>query len=120
VFAACGRWNRGRLGQFNQRRVGRVPAAAPELLVAADRVTVLLADVSQRLLVKLVEPRLLRESEAADWTARLLDEDHVAAVDELEGRASDPAETGLRCLVAVEDECQERLGEDREVQPNGA
>lgn len=80
----------------------------------------LLADVLQRLLVELVEPRLLRESEAADWTPGLFDQDYVATVDEFEGRASNPAETGLRCLVAVEDERQERLVEDREVHPNGA
>ena len=80
----------------------------------------LLADLSQRLLVEFVEPCLLRESEAADWTAGLFNEDHIATVDELDGRTSDPAETGLRCLVAVKDERQKRLGEDRKVHPNFA
>ena len=113
-------WNRHRFSKFDKRRIGRIAAEAPKFVVPANRTAIGLTDAGEHLFVQFIKPCALRQDQSTDWPRHSLEEDNVSFADQIEWRASNPAEAGFHRLAAIENERQKRLGEYRKMQSYGA
>jgi hypothetical protein len=120
TFIASGRWYSSGFGEFDQSRVGRTAADAPEIFVGADRLAILSLYLPHRLFVEFEKPRPLRECQTADRTASPLNENNITAVHEFEWRTSDATETRFNRLSAFEYERQVWFGKNGKMQPDVA